>query len=161
MLENIHATHPIDVTLGKWIAAVQRSHITTPKRSRPALMPHGRFVGGRRATDCVERSAVVQFDIDTKHNPGLSVDAVKRRAAGVPSIVFLARSASDGCYGFALNTYASTSAMFDELERALGVTLDRVNSQSVTALRFASYDPHHMSTFDKLQLNQFQWTILS
>ena len=141
MVENIHSTTPVDVTLAKWIAAVKRSDIQSPKKTRPALMPHGRFAGGRSERHCIQPSGLRQFDIDTKDNPHLNVEELKRRAAKVPSIVFLAKSATSGAYGFALDNYEDSTTMLDTIDAALGVVCDRTNSRSVTALRFASYDP--------------------
>lgn len=140
MLDSVHSQTPRSVTLGQWAAATKRSNIHTPKRERPALMPHGHFVGGRSAAHCSATSGVIQFDIDLKHNPGLDVDLVKRRCNDLPEVYFCAHSAGGGLWGFAKREL-DIDGQLDRLESALGVNLDRMNSRSVAALRFASYDP--------------------
>lgn len=139
VIQNIHSTRPVTTTLGKWVEATRISTINCDKRSRPALMPHGVFDGGRSAEHLVAESGVIQFDIDRKHNPDLDVDAIKAKAAEVDGIVFCAKSAVDGCYGFALRN-GDQDRQLDSIEAALGVVLDRCNSRSVAALRFASVD---------------------
>jgi len=141
MLENVHSTNPGAVTLGAWAQATKRSNLNTPKADRPALMPHGYFVGGRSARHCNQQSGVIQFDIDVKDNLGLDHADVKRRCAELTSIYFCAISATGGMWGIARRT-GDTDNQLNELERALGVRLDKANSQSVAALRFASYDPN-------------------
>ena len=102
-------------------------------------MPHGVFAGGRSADCLVAESGIIQFDIDRKHNPNLDIEAIKAKAAEVDGIVFCAKSAVDGCYGFALRN-GDQDTQLDNIETALGVVLDRCNSRSVAALRFASVD---------------------
>ena len=103
-------------------------------------MPHGMFVGGRRLEHLHSTSSIVQFDIDLKHNPHLQHDQVKQRAAQCADIVFCARSAGGGLYGFARRR-GDLDDQLNEIEQILGVVLDRCNSRSLAALRFASYDP--------------------
>jgi hypothetical protein len=141
MLDSVHSQTPRTVTLGQWAAATKRSNIETPKRERPALMPHGRFAGGRSANHCACPSGVIQFDIDLKHNPGLDVDLIKQRCKQLPEVYFCAHSAGGGLWGFAKRD-DDTDGQLDRLEVALGVKLDKMNSRSVAALRFASYDPN-------------------
>jgi len=141
MLEGVRSCNPRTITLGAWVKATKTSNITTPKRDRPALMPHGMFVGGRRAEHCTVESALVQFDIDQKHNPNLCVDLVKRLAAHCEDIVWCARSAGGGAYGFAVRR-GDLDKQLSEIEKNLRVVLDRCNSRNVAALRFASYDPN-------------------
>lgn len=140
MLDSVQSTHPRSVTLSAWVKATKTSRIDTPKRDRPALMPHGHFVGGRSADHCREASGLVQFDIDRKDNPDLDVDRVKRQCAHIPSIVFCAKSATGGVYGLAIRA-SDLDNQLDGLERGLDVRLDKANSRSVAALRFASTDP--------------------
>ena len=140
MLDSVQSQIPRSVTLGQWAAATKRSNLDTPKKQRPALMPHGHFVGGRSTAHCAATSGVVQFDIDLKHNPGLDVDLVKRRCKELPEVYFCAHSAGGGLWGFAKRDL-DTDSQLARLEAALGVNLDKINSRSVAALRFASYDP--------------------
>ena len=140
MLDSMHSQTPRTVTLGQWAAATKRSNIDTPKRARPALMPHGHFVGGRSAHHCAQPSGVIQFDIDLKHNPHLDVEMVKRRCRQLPEVYFCAHSAGGGLWGIAKRSSDLDKQLF-WLEHALGVKLDKINSRSVAALRFASYDP--------------------
>lgn len=139
MLDSMYSKNPQATTLGAWVTATKQRKLDTPKRQRPALMPHGLFAGGRKADDCTHHSVVFQFDIDRKDNPGMDADAIKRKAARCPGVVFCALSAGSGVYGFALRR-GDLEDQLDELERTLGVNLDRMNSKSVAALRFASYD---------------------
>ena len=140
MLDSVHSTAPRTVTLGAWAEATKRSNITTPKCERPALLPHGHFVGGRSADHCASRSHIIQFDIDRKHNPDIDVDLIKELAAIHKDIVWCARSAGDGVYGFAyVNGFVDDQ--LTTIENTLGVKLDRCNSRSIAALRFASHDP--------------------
>ena len=103
-------------------------------------MPHGMFINGRRADNLVRPSGFMQLDIDTKHNPRLCVDEIKRRAVNDSSIILIAKSAGSGCWGL-VRREADGDAQLDRIESILGVTLDRCNSRSVAALRFASSDP--------------------
>lgn len=139
VIQHAHSTQPVTTTLSRWVEATKVSTINCDKRSRPALMPHGVFEGGRSAAHLVAPSGLIQFDIDTKHNPDLDVEAIKAKAAHVDGIVFCARSAVDGCYGFALRE-DDQDRQLDNIEAALGVVLDRCNSRSMAALRFASVD---------------------
>ena len=141
MLDCVRSTDPRTITLGAWVRATKQSNLDTPKRERPALMPHGMFVGGRSADHCVAQSTLVQFDIDHKHNPDLSVDLVKRLAAHCDDIVWCARSAGGGAYGFAVRR-GDLDNQLNEIEKNLRVVLDWCNSRNVAALRFASYDPN-------------------
>jgi len=139
MLDGVQSTSPRTVTLGAWAQATKRSNLNTPKKQRPALMPHGHFVGGRTARHCNEESGVIQFDIDQKDNPNLNRDQVKRRCAKLPGVYFCANSATGGMWGIAKRG-ADLESQLKQLERTLGVRLDKPNSRSVAALRFASYD---------------------
>ena len=139
VIQNIHCTQPITTTLAKWIQATKVSTINCDKRARPALLPHGVFVGGRSEKHLVEQNRIIQFDIDRKHNPLLNVDLIKEKAAQVDEILFCAKSAVDGCYGFALRS-GNQDEQLDRIASALGAVLDRCNSRSVAALRFASAD---------------------
>ena len=140
MLDSVHSTAPRTVTLGAWAEATKRSNITTPKRERPALLPHGHFVGGRSEHHCSSRSRIIQFDIDLKHNPDLDIDLIKELAAIHEDIFWCARSAGGGVYGFAyVNGFLDDQ--LTTIENTLGVVLDRCNSRSIAALRFASHDP--------------------
>lgn len=141
MLESVHSTQPRTVTLGAWAKATKSSNLDTPKKQRPALMPHGYFVGGRSAHHCQQQSGVVQFDIDLKDNPTLDRNEVKRRCAQLPCVLFCANSATGGMWGLARLADNLDEQLY-KLERALGVNLDKANSRSVAALRFASYDPN-------------------
>ncbi len=141
MLDSVQSTAPRTITLGAWAKATKRSNLTTPKKSRPVLMPHGHFVGGRSARHCNQQSGVVQFDIDLKDNPGLDASRVKRLCAKLPEVMFCAQSASGGVWGLARRT-DNLDQLLNKLERTLGVRLDKANSRSVAALRFASYDPN-------------------
>jgi hypothetical protein len=143
MLDCVQSQIPRSITLGQWAAATKRSNLDTPKKQRPALMPHGHFVGGRSAAHCVQPSGLIQFDIDLKHNPHLDVEMVKRRCRQLPEVYFCAHSAGGGLWGIAKRTKHSTDVdkQLFWLEHALGVKLDKINSRSVAALRFASYDP--------------------
>ena len=140
MLESVHSTSPRTITLGAWAKATKRSHLNTPKRSRPALMPHGHFVGGRTADHCNQHSGVVQLDIDVKHNPNLNPAEIKKLASTHRDIVWCAKSAGGGVYGFAVRR-GDLDQQLNEIEQYLGVQLDRCNSRSLAALRFASHDP--------------------
>lgn len=139
MLDSMYSKDPQPTTLGAWVTATKQHKQDAPKRQRQVLMPHGLFAGGRKADDCTRHSVVFQFDIDRKHNPGMDADAIKRKAASCPGVVFCALSAGSGVYGFALRR-GDLDDQLDALERQLGVNLDRMNSKSVAALRFASYD---------------------
>lgn len=139
MLDGVQSTSPRTVTLGAWAQATKRSNLNTPKKQRPALMPHGHFVGGRTARHCNKESGVIQFDIDQKDNPNLNRDQVKRRCAKLPCVYFCANSATGGMWGIAKRS-ADLESQLKQLERTLGVRLDKPNSRSVAALRFASYD---------------------
>ena len=141
MLDSMQSTQPRTVTLGAWAKATKHSNLDTPKKQRPALMPHGHFVGGRSVRHCQQDSGIVQFDIDLKDNPGLDQDDVKRRCATLPGVLFCANSATGGMWGIAQLAEDLDQQLLD-LERALGVHLDKANSRSVAALRFASYDPN-------------------
>lgn len=140
MLDCMQSKEPRTVTLSAWIAATKRSNIDTPKRQRPALMPHGYFVGGRTSNHCRAESSVVQFDIDLKDNPRLDCDAVKQRCASLREVLFCAKSASGGLWGL-MKRHGDLDAQLMKLEQTLNVQLDKANSRSVAALRFASYDP--------------------
>jgi hypothetical protein len=139
VIQNVNSTRPVTTTLGKWVEATKVSTISCDKRHRPALMPHGVFDGGRSSHHLVMESGVIQFDIDRKHNAGLDVEQVKAKAAEVEDIVFCAKSAVNGCYGFAIRR-GDQDEQLDRIEAALGVVLDRCNSRSMAALRFASVD---------------------
>jgi|TARA_R100000482_G_scaffold121040_1_gene66836 hypothetical protein len=141
MLDSVQSTDPRTVTLGAWAQATKRSNLDTPKKQRPALMPHGHFVGGRSARHCNQESGIVQFDIDLKDNPKLDRDQVKCRCAQLPEVYFCANSATGGMWGIARRA-ADLEDQLHWLEHALGVRLDKANSRSVAALRFASYDPN-------------------
>ncbi len=140
MLDSVHSREPRTITLGAWVRATKRSDIRTPKKQRPALMPHGLFAGGRQAQHCSQLSELVQFDVDLKHNPGLNPDEVKSRCALDADIVWCAQSAGGGVYGFAMRR-GDLDTQLNTIENRLGVVLDRCNSRSVAALRFASHDP--------------------
>lgn len=141
MVESVTSMHPRTITLGSWLTAMKVSQIDhIPKKERPALMPHGMFMRGRRAQNLIRHSGLIQFDVDLRDNPGLNVAEVKRRAAYDASILLVANSAGAGCWGLA-RCEADTDAHLDRIESTLGVTLDRCNSRSVAALRFASSDP--------------------
>ena len=139
MLDSVQSTAPRTVTLGAWALATKRSNLDTPKQQRPALMPHGHFIGGRSAVHCSQESGVVQFDIDLKDNPKLDRDEVKRRCAQLPDVYFCAKSATGGLWGIAKRA-SDLDNQLQRLQHSLGVRLDKANSRSVAALRFASYD---------------------
>jgi len=141
MLDCVRSTDPRTITLGAWVRATKQSNLDTPKRERPALMPHGMFVGGRCARHCVHESGLIQFDIDLKDNPHLNRAQVKRRCAELPEVYFCANSASGGMWGLAKRAKDVQDQIY-WLQHALGVKLDEQNSKSLAALRFASYDPN-------------------
>lgn len=141
MLESVHSTQPRTVTVGAWVKATKSSQLDTPKKERPTLMPHGMFVGGRTANHCATHSALIQFDIDLKDNPRLDREMVKRRCEQLPEVYFCANSAGGGLWGLAKRATDVEDQLY-WLEHALGVRLDKKNSKSLAALRFASYDPN-------------------
>lgn len=141
MVDSVRHMYPRTCTLQSWILNNKHTRWEgVPKKERPALMPHGLFYGGRREQHLSHSSGLMQFDIDTKHNPGLCVADVKQRAQHEPSVVFVANSVNGGCWGLAVRE-SHQDAHLDRLERVLGVVIDRVNSRSMAALRFAAHDP--------------------
>ena len=133
-------TAPTTITLGQWLDSVKMGQQDdTPKKMRRALLPHGVFIGGRTERHRTECSGLVQFDIDTKHNPDLCRESVKRRAASDPTIIMVANSAGAGCWGLAVRG-ADLDTQLNHLESSLGVMLDRCNSRSTAALRFMARD---------------------
>jgi hypothetical protein len=144
MVQNVTDQQPKPVKLGDWLRAMKVSNIDhIHKKNRPALMPHGQFRGGRSALHLWRESGLMQFDIDTKHNPGLCADTIKRRAAQMPEVVLCAVSAGGGVWGLVLRGDNETDQL-QRLSDTLRVTLDTANSRNVAALRFASHDaqPH-------------------
>lgn len=142
MVQNVTDTNPKPVQLAQWLHAMKVSNISgTDKKKRPALLPHGQFHGGRQSRHLIQESGLMQFDIDLRDNPGLCHDEVKRRAAQVPTIVLCAASAAGGMWGLAIRE-PDQDLQLDEIEQSLSVILDRCNSRSVAALRFASFDPN-------------------
>ena len=141
MVDSVRSMHPRTITLASWVSAVKVSNVDhIPKKQRPAVMPHGMFMRGRKADNLVRSSGLMQFDVDERDNPGLNVDEVKRRAASDPAILFVAKSAGAGCWGL-VRRDGDEDAQLDHIQRVLQVTLDRCNSRSVAALRFAAHDP--------------------
>ena len=142
MVQNVTDTEPKPVKLSRWLHAMKVSNISgMDKKKRPALLPHGLFNGGRQERHLVMPSGLIQFDIDQKDNPSLCHDEVKRRAAMDPTIMLCARSATGGMWGLAVRE-PDTDQQLDSIEASLSVILDRCNSRSMAALRFASHDPH-------------------
>jgi hypothetical protein len=140
MVESVRHIYPRTCTIGSWVMNNKHTDWAgVPKKMRPALMPHGLFSNGRKAENLSHPSGLMQFDVDTKDNPGLCVADVKRRAANVPGVVLVANSVNGGCWGLAVRE-PDMDAQLTQLEQQLGVILDKVNSRSMAALRFAAHD---------------------
>lgn len=102
----------------------------------------------RSQNKVVEHSGLIQFDIDAKENPSLSMQGFKAELSNVPTILYCGLSVSGkGLWGLIPIAYPDMHKQhFEHIKRwfsGYGVTIDSAPS-SVVSLRGISYDssPH-------------------
>ncbi len=124
----------------------------------PCITPSGQCFPTRAAENLVKHSGLMQFDIDSKANPGLNFEAVRDELKKIPEIAYCGLSVSGrGVWGLVPIAYPEKhkqhfSALYDEFKK-IGLTLDKA-PQNVASLRGYSFDSqayfnHNARTFFK------------
>lgn len=143
--------HADQVNLVDWIehcrpAAFVRDSIQ--KKQLPAIMPHGYFLD-RKAASIISHSGLVQIDIDAKDQDA-TFDLMDTLRA-ITDLDFIAVAgiscSGQGIWALAAvegidkdNHAALASQVCDWIEAEVGVVCDRVVSNNLASLRFASHD---------------------
>src|SRR5690606_12540923 len=66
------------------------------KSQLPVMVPTLCFYGENRFTDKAQITGIVQFDVDTKDNPGIDIDHVQRLVIAKPETVYCFKSPRQG-----------------------------------------------------------------
>lgn len=136
------------------------------KSELPAITPSGIFFPTREAANLVKHSRLIQFDIDSKGNPGINDwPGLRNELAKIQEIAYCSLSVSArGVWGLVPIAFSDKHkehyyALSLEFEK-IGLKLDSA-PQNVASLRGYSYDEkayfnHYARTFTKIHVDNVQ-----